>query len=398
MSLYQEQHKESYARWFYYGTSELSKLFVKQHKSDARMKRVLVISSSSPNQIGGPGTFLRQFQSILSSLPQFRNLQLDYSCKPVSLSEGLGFARRVIGDIIRAYQSNVIFTCSLIEYSACISILTQRPLVIRFVGYSAWESRTRKARDNVTLEKYLESEFRDLSAREQLLRLISGYALKKASVIIVPSLYLKEIVCSLGAAPKSVHVVYNTVENRSSIPVKCSSRAIDCIVVSRLAPWKRVDIAIESAMASSANMYIVGDGEENEYLEERYRKYCLEGRLKFMGNKSHETIIELLQQSKLFLQLSSYEGLSHSLLEALHNGTIPIVSDIPPNREVITHETNGFLEHNQDPTVISKRIDLLLGNPELLNRLSETCVRCATKMGSTHKQIESYLELISSTI
>jgi glycosyltransferase involved in cell wall biosynthesis len=55
----------------------------------------------------------------------------------------------------------------------------------------------------------------------------------------------------------------------------------------------------------------------------------------FLGGISYESIITQLCESDIYLSLSFSDGISLSLLEALHIGLFPVVSDIDGNREVV---------------------------------------------------------------
>ncbi|MDX8398104.1 MAG: glycosyltransferase family 4 protein [Mariprofundaceae bacterium] len=61
------------------------------------------------------------------------------------------------------------------------------------------------------------------------------------------------------------------------------------------------------------------------------------GQLEFTQN------IEVVAKSKFFISLVSSDGASLSLMEAMALGCIPIVSNIAPNREWVTHGENGYL-------------------------------------------------------
>jgi glycosyltransferase involved in cell wall biosynthesis len=67
------------------------------------------------------------------------------------------------------------------------------------------------------------------------------------------------------------------------------------------------------------------------------------GRMVFRGGVSDTAIKDALQSASYYLSASLSDGASSSLLEAMACGLFPIISDIPANREWITHEKNGLL-------------------------------------------------------
>ena len=63
----------------------------------------------------------------------------------------------------------------------------------------------------------------------------------------------------------------------------------------------------------------------------------------FLGGVGEREMEGLLQSNSYYVSASLSDGASSSLLEALASRLFPIVSDIPANREWITHEENGLL-------------------------------------------------------
>ena len=63
--------------------------------------------------------------------------------------------------------------------------------------------------------------------------------------------------------------------------------------------------------------------------------------------------------------MSYSDGMSLSLLEAMACGAFPVVSDIPANREWITHGVNGYLVQLDSPTQLAERIDKAWNQHEL---------------------------------
>jgi len=57
----------------------------------------------------------------------------------------------------------------------------------------------------------------------------------------------------------------------------------------------------------------------------------------------YEKNLEFVGKSKIFISLTTSDGIPLSLVEAMYFGAIPIVSDIAPNRELIKDGVNGFV-------------------------------------------------------
>ena len=61
------------------------------------------------------------------------------------------------------------------------------------------------------------------------------------------------------------------------------------------------------------------------------------------GMIPYEKNLEYVAMSKIFISLTSSDGIPLSLIEAMYLGAIPIVSDIEPNKELIKDGINGFV-------------------------------------------------------
>ena len=82
---------------------------------------------------------------------------------------------------------------------------------------------------------------------------------------------------------------------------------------------------------------------ETERLADEVVPATWRSRVVFHGGVSHEQLKKSIQSSSFYVSASRSDGTSASLLEAMASGLIPIVSDIPANREWIEHDRNGLL-------------------------------------------------------
>jgi L-malate glycosyltransferase len=83
--------------------------------------------------------------------------------------------------------------------------------------------------------------------------------------------------------------------------------------------------------------------EETERLADALIPPSWRDRIVFLGGASHEELKRVVKSASFYLSASLSDGTSSSLLEAMASGLVPIVSDIPANREWIVSEANGLL-------------------------------------------------------
>ncbi|SRR6266498_245910 len=116
-------------------------------------------------------------------------------------------------------------------------------------------------------------------------------------------------------------------------------RTIDLMGAGSLIPLKQYDVFIEVVAAAkkivpSVKAVLCGTGSEEERLKKLVQEYRLEENIIFMGKKPHVEVLQLMQQSKVFLHPSCYEGFGVVCLEALYAGAHvisfckPMIKDI----------------------------------------------------------------------
>jgi len=113
-------------------------------------------------------------------------------------------------------------------------------------------------------------------------------------------------------------------------------------VPSLLRAWKNI------SHSNDWKLVLAGDGSDYDYCV-NYAKNIGLTDYEFLGYVSNEEKWRLYSKAKLFAFPSLYEGFGIVLLEALNEGCVPIVNDLPPMNEVVTPEV-GFITN---PTVDS---------------------------------------------
>jgi len=92
----------------------------------------------------------------------------------------------------------------------------------------------------------------------------------------------------------------------------------------------------------SARLIISHDGKNRKKLEARSYELGLKNNIQFKGFISVEEQISYYVKTQFYISIPMSDATSVSLLEAMAYGCIPVVSDIPANREWITKNTNGL--------------------------------------------------------
>ena len=101
----------------------------------------------------------------------------------------------------------------------------------------------------------------------------------------------------------------------------------------------------------------------------RDKSKSINAKAEFLGEIPQHKVRELLQKSKLFVQISSYEGLSFSLLQAMEAGVPCIISDIPGNLQVAQSGKEAMIVELNNRTELLDAIQRVLTTPKLATDL-----------------------------
>lgn len=111
-----------------------------------------------------------------------------------------------------------------------------------------------------------------------------------------------------------------------------------------------------SKAKKNVKFVILGEGSEKDKLIHLARELKIERLVEFKGVVSRELLLQYYKDSDIYVSTSKSDSTSVSLLEAMNFGLIPIVTDIPGNREWIEDQKNGFLFNMSDPEALSDKI------------------------------------------
>jgi glycosyltransferase involved in cell wall biosynthesis len=118
-------------------------------------------------------------------------------------------------------------------------------------------------------------------------------------------------------------------------------------------------------------LLIAGDGERRKEIEEQIQSRNLQEKIFLLGMVQREHLVQLLNESKLFVMSSLYEGLPKALLEALACGT-PAVITTGCNAAEIIKET-GLIVPKGDSGALVEALCRLIEDESLWTRYARNC-------------------------
>lgn len=250
-----------------------------------------------------------------------------------------------------------------------------KPFVVKIVGDYAWEQGRQRFGLTNALDDFVHSRHVPFPVR--MLRRIQTRVAQGATRVIVPSEYLKGIVTAWGIPNEKVEVIYNAMllEALGNVPEEAAELPHPLIVsAGRLVPWKHFDGLIDAVVSLRAkdvraSLVIIGDGplraEIVNYAQDKLGDACV-----VIGMLPHTDTLATIQSADVFVLNSSYEGLSHTLIEALTLGVPIVATKVGGNAEVVTDEEDGLLVPSGDTRALANALARVLGDEGLRARLS----------------------------
>lgn len=124
-----------------------------------------------------------------------------------------------------------------------------------------------------------------------------------------------------------------------------------------------------SLLPENFKLWLIGDGERRQELENLVTSQSLENRVKFWGIRND--IPELLEQTDIVVLSSHWEGLSLSSIEGMASGRPFIASDVDGLREIVNE--NGILFPHGDEKTLAHEIKSLCENTERYKQITIAC-------------------------
>tara|TARA_X000000368_G_scaffold141682_1_gene111577 strand:+ start:723 stop:1931 length:1209 start_codon:yes stop_codon:yes gene_type:complete len=291
---------------------------------------ILITVGIFPPDVGGPASFVPKIAKKLEGcghnikvicLSDKKNSNYKDEHDVIRINRSLPILFRWIITIIKVFKysknSDIIFINGLAVEATIANLLSRKKVIRKIVGDPVWERAYNKKLTTKDFDEFQEDEHKGNLRIQQLIR---NWSINKSDLIITPSEHLKDFVLHTGYKKKLL-VINNGVDIVNIERDILQKNNINLIVVSRLVTQKNINKVIE-AMSLIQNdnviLNIIGEGNELANLKNLVNEYKLGEKVNFLGKIKNEKIPDYLIESDIFIQASSYEGLPHSLLEAMN--------------------------------------------------------------------------------
>ncbi len=154
-------------------------------------------------------------------------------------------------------------------------------------------------------------------------------------------------------------------------PKESSKTENRIITVGHLTKIKGTDMLLQAVAklikkgVSHFHVDIIGDGHDRIYFENIATDLNIFNHISFHGDCNN--VVDLLQQSRIFVLPSRAEGHSNALLEAMACGLPVVATKVGGNLDVINNNVNGILVEKENPEQMANAISRVLNDNRLQN-------------------------------
>ncbi len=347
--------------------------------------RVLVTVGIFPPDIGGPATFVpkiaKYFQDELNyeieiltlSDNKNSNINDDFSVKRID--RNLPIIYRWLKTIFTIYKlgknKDLIFVNGLGTETTIANIFLKKKIIRKIVGDPVWERAYSKAKIS---ESFDEFQVKNYGFSISFQKKVRSFSIKKSDIVVTPSQHLKNFILNLGFKNK-IEIINNGVfipEENTNI---FTNDQINITIVSRLVSHKNIKKIIRAI--SDLNdpliyLNIIGDGPELNQLQKISLESNNKDNIIFHGKLNRDDINHIFLKSDIYIQASNYEGLPHSLLEAMSYGIPVLCTPVGECKEILGNEDRGYiLDLPVSKNNIKSKISQIIGEKDIANKKGE---------------------------
>jgi len=230
-------------------------------------------------------------------------------------------------------------------------------------------------------------------------RLIT-YSLSNSDKVIAVSKDLKGKMTSLGINPDKIKVLRNGVDTGRFKPTKDNfiHRTYDLpddtlliLFVGYMDTFKGI-FELEEAFSrmkdKNVALIMVGEGPKKADLEKKVLGHDLKEQVVLTGAVPREDIDKYYKSADIFVLPSHSEGIPLVILEAMASGLPVIATNVGGLSEVVDDGENGFLIHPKDVENLATKLERLIDDPRVRERLASNSVKIMENEFSIQGKIE----------
>lgn len=375
------------------------------------MKRLLLVTEIYPPEIGGPATFIR---ALARELVAKHGMDVTVAC--LSSVDGREADRRDGIEVRRLAKPSTPFQHVVLRTRLAQLVATRervlingleriavpmasrlgRPYALKVVGDVVWETARNAGLTTLGIDAF--QKMATGNPQLDALRSLRDSWLREAWRVVTPSHYLEDMVLSWGCSRDRVRTIENGTELADSPRVRrrdAEAGPLKVLFVGRLTNWKGVEtLLLAMPRLERVVATVCGDGPEFPHLLELSSQLGLRERVQFTGRIGQSAVKDFMRNADVLVLTSLYEGMSHTLLEAMATGLPCVASNAGGNPETIVDGVSGLLI---EPQVVERLVEALCrleAEPTRLEVLSRGALDHSRRF-SFERTTEAYAALLA---
>ena len=367
---------------------------------------ILITVGIFPPDIGGPASFVPKISDFLIKnghnvkiicLSEVRNIHTENNLDVIRIKRSKNLPIRWIKTIYQIVKngrrSDLIFVNGLGVESTIANLILKKQLIRKIVGDPVWERAYNKKRTTESFDDFQNNKHSFIIEIQKLLR---NWSINSAEIVITPSDHLKRFVSGIGFSNKILKI-NNGVDITDIKRANESKADINLIIISRLVVQKNINIVIEAMKLldnKNLKLSIIGEGGEFSKLESTIHDLNLQNRVQLLGKIDNNKISQFLLTADIFIQASDYEGLPHSVLEAI-NYEVPILStEAGGCKDLLNDGERGFIiPMPPDKKVIAENISFIIENKAEATKRADEAKAFINKKYNFLVQANQYMKI-----
>lgn len=342
--------------------------------------KVLIVSGIWPPDVGGPASHAPELAAHLvagghqvevvttaDGPPQPEVYRVSWVSRGIPVAvRHLAVAEKVRS---RAVGADVVYATSMIGRAAVGSKAARRPLVIKLTTDEAFERAQRRGLYEGDMDVF---QHTGGDLRVRALRRSRDAALRRATRVICPSEYLREMAIAWGVPPERAIVIPNPAPDLPPLPTREEARSSFGVAgpllafAGRIGRQKALDVGLDAVgRVAGVSLLVAGDGPEREAMER-----LAPSSTRFLGSLPREGVLRLFRAADASLLSSTWENFPHTVVESLAVGTPVIATAVGGVPEVVSHGENGLLVPAGDAGALAAAIERFYGERGLRERLA----------------------------
>lgn len=338
-----------------------SETFIRNHANTTNPGRTVFMSSSEQEQFVFPGEVLR-------GIPRLRT------------ARGTGLTRILLA--LRERTARISGYLNREEESQIVDFLNDHNVDVVLTEFLNHATLTQRPIQKAGARHFVYVHGYDVHALATQLSWRMAYrrVFRQATGIICSSQYVRGVLQRLGAPLRKIFVAELGIDDRFFAPTVSFKAQKRVVLISRLIESKGIDFVLKAfaevrSVVPQATLNIVGDGPERAKLIHLARKLGLSNYVTFHGMLTPSQVVEVLDQSTVFVQHSvtipgiGKETFGLSVIEAMARGRPVIVSRHGGMTETVLEGETGLLVEERDVAQLSGAIIKVLSNFSLATEL-----------------------------